>query len=412
MDFIKKHWLYLTLGLVAVASIGTAAWAYMAGDSIIENMTKISSFKSQFGGEKSNAQNSATIEAQKAAQAALIAKQESLLAAALKSQTYNEFEGRERQCLVPGALPDPTSDGVKFAFKVAYAKAHTELYRRLHGGVGATPEDIANEQRIEDAKETGGGAVNRGPWAPKQTAEAEPGDEGNSGGEKSITEVLRSYPKARAIEKKARELYIYVDADALPLQGLVSSQDAPTTAEIWYAQMTLWIQQDIVEALARVNDKRAESLRSAGQAYDCWVAHMPVKHLKMLAGDAALGKGGGLMGRFRGEKSFTNIQNDATKFMDSLQLQVVVEEAAVMDVLDSICRIGYYTPVRVNYRRVESNPMQDDHIYGNEPVVELLIDIEAYYFRKVYDAWIPKELSPALTKPKGIIDENMRGGRG
>ncbi len=409
MDFIKKNWLYLTLGVVALASIGTAAAAYMNGDSIVERMRKIEGLQNDLKREGSNPQNASTIEEQKAVQAELIARQETLLNRALRPQTYNVFEGRDRQVLVPGALPKPTN-AVRFEFKTAYVQAYKELYRRLNAGLGATPEEILNEQQIEDAKGRGGDNVNLGPWAPKGGDAAAESETPSSGENKSVAEILKGYPKARAVEKKTRRFYMYVNENAMPQHPIANMNDQPETADIWYAQMTLWIQQDIAEALASVNDKRAETLKAQDRAYDCWVAHMPVKHLKALTSLPWLGKGGGGMGVGKPGTSFTGISNDTVKFVVPIQIQLVVEEAAMMDVIDSVCRIGFYTPTLATYRRVETSPLQDEYIYGDAPCVEVTLEFEGYYFRRVYDAWIPPEMATPLTRPRG--EEELNAGRG
>ncbi|HWL93820.1 MAG TPA: hypothetical protein VNT79_09820 [Phycisphaerae bacterium] len=407
MAFVKKNWLYLVLGVVAIGSIATAGWAYMSGDEILQKLQDIERIRSEVKQAAGGAQNAETIEAKKEEQTRLIAEQDHVLKSALAPQLYNAFEGRERQLLVSGALPTPNSNAKKFEFKTAYREALLELRRRLRSRAGPTLNEVASEQALIDSKEAAPSDQDRGPWMPEPVALPEPDSDTSVKGSRSLGDLLKSSAAARAAEKVARNIDMYVEDHAFMPQPLFDSQEAPTATQIWHAQMTLWIQQDMAFALNRLNEKRAEQLKAAGKPYDCWVANMPVKHLKNLAGDDVLGRGG-LMNRATFAPTFTGVVNDAKRFMVPLQLQLVIEEAALPELLDSICRVGYYTPIRVVYQSVEPNVLQSDYVYGEAPVIEATVDIEAVYFRKVFDQWIPPELAPILTRPRAQEDLNLR----
>jgi hypothetical protein len=192
---------------------------------------------------------------------------------------------------------------------------------------------------------------------------------------------------------------MYVDPGAINKSAAARMEGAPSDVEIWHAQMSLWIQQDMVLAIARSNEARAAELRKAGREDDLWVAHMPVKRLQTLAIDSKLGKGGGLNRWNFPEYTATGIKNDSKKFVVPIGLDLIIEEASITKVLDEICRVGFYTPLDVAYDAVEPEPLQDSFVYGDDPIVELRVTIEGYYFREVYDQWIPKSLSTILATP-------------
>ena len=114
------------------------------------------------------------------------------------------------------------------------------------------------------------------------------------------------------------------------------------------------------------------------------------------------------MNRGKFAASFTARRNDSKMFMIPIQMELVVEEASLMRVIDSLCGIGFYTPTRVQYKAVDANPFQTDYIYGNDPVVEIMIDMEGYYFREVFDEWIPKRLKKVLATP-GAKEKKLSG---
>jgi hypothetical protein len=403
MDFVKKNWLYLTLGVVALGSIATAAWAYMAGDEIATQVADIQKLQSDVQREgTSNPQNAQTIEAKKAEQIELIAEQEKTFKAALGAQLFNAFENRARQTLVPDVLPMPKSNGVRIEFRNAYGLALQELPRRLHARGPATVAELTRQQAIDEAKnQQTDSNVDLGPWMPKPTEDEGTDAPKTSQKERTLLEILREYPKAKASEIVARTCYMYIDDDAFDPQDMLGSTSTPTVVEIWHAQMTLWIQQDFAFAIARLNDKRAEELKAQNKAYDCWVAHMPVKRLKYLAGENWLVRGGA-MNKAAFAPSFTGNVNDSQKFILPLQIRVVIEEAALLELVDSVCRVGYYTPTRITYRNVEPNVLQDEYIYGDAPIIDATIDFEGVFFRKAFDPFVPKEIEKGLARPEGL----------
>lgn len=81
-----------------------------------------------------------------------------------------------------------------------------------------------------------------------------------------------------------------------------------------------------------------------------------------------------------------------------------------MHVIDAVCSAGYYTPMRIEYEGVPQNPLQAPFIYGDAPVVKMVIDMEAYFFRSVFEDWIPKDLKKILATPGAV--EDVRPGRG
>ncbi len=194
-------------------------------------------------------------------------------------------------------------------------------------------------------------------------------------------------------------VHMYIDAEAFGIHPLVNDTGAPNAVDIWQAQMSLWIQQDMAAALARCNEERAAELRKQSAEDRAWVAYLPVKRLIACSIDDALGDGGGsgLYSDFA--ESFTGMQNNDKRFVVPIQLKLIVEEAYVMKLLDHICRVGFYTPISVAYSAVKPDPVFETYIYGDEPVVELTLDLEGYYFRKVFDQWIPKELEMVLRTP-------------
>lgn len=394
MAFLKKNWLMITLAAVGLASIGTAAWAFVAGDEITQRMQAVDALQRSIQGVSGGAQNKDTIEARRRQIEAENARLGESLGIALGVQKNSRFDGRPRQLLVPGILPEPQSTADRINFKTGYVAEFARMLARLHGRDKASRSEVTAQQVVIDSRNRPANPDDAfNPWRPAQpTASVESTERKTQDG---LQGILAEYPAARAAELVARGILMYASNGAIPPHPLVNAENPPDGIEIWHAQMALWIEQDLVAALASVNEKRSARLASEGRPYDAWVAHMPIKHLKELAMDDRFGNGGGV-NRADFAPSFTKQKNDKDRFIIPIHLELVVEEASVMALLESLCGVGFYTPYNVEYTRIDPMPLQDEYIYGDEPVVDLKIDLEAYYFRRVFDEWIPKELKQTL----------------
>lgn len=406
MAILKEYWRIITFGLVCLASIGAGVWAYMAGSGITEQMQAVDRLRVTVESAGRSAVNMQVVEARQQEIERANAEFEASMDTALALQMYNPFLERvdasgkvirvPREPLLKNVLPTPGSNADAISFRNAYATAHAELTRRLKARGKATADEVRDYFERWDALQRGGQTDGWRPWGPGtvQTGAAADGPKK----ERSRAEVVREYPRSRLAEEIARKIYMYVDDGAFGIHDLVRKQDPPTDIEIWQAQMSLWIQQDMAAALARVCEKRARQLREAGHENRAWVAYMPVKRLMKVSIDGKLGKGGG-SNQSSFTNSFTDIKNDERKFVVPIALEMVVEEAALPEILDELCRVGFYTPISVKYEYVRPNPLQDEFVYGDAPVVEVRIELEGYFFRKVFDEWIPPSLKDILRTP-------------
>lgn len=412
MAILKKFWRIITFALVCLVSLGMGGWAYMSGSEVTDQMAAIERLRSTVDGTRRSAANMSVIEAKKKTIEQANAEFETSMSAALDLQSTNPFYERvdangkvvpyPRKPLLPSdtypnavVLPEPGSNADAISFRTAYDVAFSELNQRLKARDKASNEEVSDYFERWFALQQGGASGTWRPWGPRTAGSPTQDDT-----KKNLPrpEVIRQYPRTRLAEDIARSIYMYVDDGAFGKHVMAQKSDVPTAVDIWQAQMSLWIQQDIAAAMARCNEARAEELRKAGHPDRAWVAYMPVKRLKKMSIQNRLGKGGG-SNPATFTSSFTQINNDDKKFMVPVSLELIVEEAALVRLMDEICRVGFYTPYNVKYEMVKPNPIQDDYIYGDDPVVEVRIELEAYYFRKVFEQWIPKVLKDILKNP-------------
>jgi hypothetical protein len=422
MAFLKAQWQLIVMGVVALASIGGGTLAIMASSGVEEKMKNIDGLVQKVEGAQRGAVNWDSIEEKKKEIERRKTESEGSLSAALALQKNNAFyEGvdkdgtvitKPREPILADVLPEPKSAGVALSFRPRYIEEFKKLAEKLRARGGPTTDEINNEARRvesmtagEESGETGatGGVRGMGQQPPKTEKDKK---------DLNLTELLRQYPNARAAEQVAMNVYMYLDDDAFGRHALADKTDTPTAREIWQAQMSLWIQQDIATALYRCNEERAAELRQQGMSRP-WVAYLPVKRLMVMSIAPQLGDGGGSNANIKWTESFTGIKNDDKRFVVPLQLRLVVEESAIMNLLGHLSSVGFYTPILVSYQAVPPDPTFDTgFVYGDDPVVLLTIDLEGYYFRSIFEPWIPKDLKQALKTPGALIDEEHRGGRG
>jgi len=232
---------------------------------------------------------------------------------------------------------------------------------------------------------------------------------------------------AYAIYKRAKSIWTYASQDSFTIHPLVDAVERPTPLQMWAAQVGLWIQQDIVEALRRVNERVANRLPEDQK----WVAYLPVKHLVRIdigdyitqtqSGAGAFGERGGrsvsvqilrdfqgLSGAyFRGGSSsylltgqsvFTGRSCNDLYDVVRFSLEMVLDIRDVPTVLNEICKQNFFTPLLVRYRAVDAKAAREaGYLYGAEPVVEVYVLMEALFFKQVYADLMPKEVQDRIS---------------
>jgi hypothetical protein len=420
MAMLKKYWRIIAFSLTCLVSLGAGGWAYMEGDSVQQRMEQIDRLRGEVESARRSPVNRGIIEARKKEIAEANARFEQAMSAALTLQKQNAFESKAddsgklvnaaRAPLVKDALPKPLSSSDALDFRDAYKKAHAQLTLRLKGRGKATIAEIADYQARMQQLKVRPPANSSNPWGPGAAGAAD--DSSSSASSKGLAELLVDYSRARATEEIATGINCWVDDRAFGRHILAESEDAPKDEAIWQAQMSLWIQQDIAHGLARANENRIAKLREEKHEDRCWVAYLPLKRLIAVRIADRLGRGGGSnVPRDDFALSFTGLDNTSSMFVVPIAIDMVVEESRMMEVVSSICSVGFYTVTSITYKTVRPNPFQDEYIYGEDPVVEMRVDMEAYYFRKVFDPWIPKDLKPILATP-GAVDESATAGGG
>lgn len=419
MQFIKTHLISLASGLVAVVAIAVLALG-MTRDTVREQMAKRVSEAGEIAQLQSDPKNEDVIAAEKLKGEKFQKEYEEVLKEA--------YRINKRTPLIESAFPKPDSEARRFEFQIAYAQAVAKLPQRMVGGDIPNESDvederinIAEEQKLEAEKQEGGAKEqsiterlgNQPPVAPATPGVSIGGPAGGGrfgarGGmgmpmmapgatNLNVPQGDPKYdPTFRAIVTRAKSIRVYVSPLSFSLSPILETTVAPKPDEMWYAQMGLWIQEDIVNAIAALNNDAARKVASG----DVYVEHMPVKRLEKVR----------LLGYVKKDAlipfpatdtsqqpelrpTFTDRVGDDQIDVVRFTVIAVVDQRDLLRFIDAICRTNFYHCTHVEYIAA---PPEPGYLYGTAPVIRATVDFEGYFARKAYVDLMPPEVLTQL----------------
>lgn len=443
MQFVKTHWILLLCGVVALAAIGLAVVG-MTSNTVVQEMESRVQAAAAITTLRSDPQNEETINAEK--ERGRLCEQE-FEAVVRTAETINE-----RQPLMEGAFPKPAELPTQYRFRDAYVKKVYELPRGLKAGDLPGPQELNEEAEIiieEDRRKrqeqgddvtvatpapvagpaappppgpTGGargGGMMRGGGMPAGgrggRGAAGGGPPAGGGQDVGSTPALQGLPSGvsmddvvrRASVKKARSIRVYAVPESFQISPIMSNPEAPSPREMWYAQVSLWVQEDLVKAIGELNEAAAQQ---AGDN-EAHVGNMPVKRIESVQVWGYITSTGDLV-PFPAEAaptaagaagqpptmapSFTSHSKSDEQFdVVRVTLTAVVDQRDILKLVDSITRTNFYQLVGIEYERVESQDAKG-YLYGPDPVVRVVLDFEGYMARKMYKGLMPTEVQQDL----------------
>lgn len=425
MKFIKENLVMLLCGVCSVGFIAVGILG-MRSDTVSTAMAEAldRSGGSKIRGLTSGAKNDDVIAKEK-------------LKGELFEREYGETveEAKRinrREPLMGGVFPKPDRVAL-FRFKEEYGKAYAKIPVKISGGTLPTPGEIEDEvQNVADLRETeqeraeelaaDSDPTSRTPAAPvaPQPPPVRRGEGGpstpytartfsgtglpvaQSGGEPKYDPVYR------ARVNKAKEVRCYYDVGSFHASPILDMDDAPTPADAWFAQLTLWIMEDVTDAIAAINKEAADAV-AAGDAF---IEQMPIKRVVAMdvlgyetaqgripapARAATAGAGRHLFGAGNGPTHTgrkSNEQYDVVRFA----LTLVVDQRDLLKIVDRISRENFFTCVGLSYQQVNrvEDELKEGYFYGTDPVIRATLDFEAYLSREVFQPLMPDAILELL----------------
>lgn len=212
---------------------------------------------------------------------------------------------------------------------------------------------------------------------------------------------------------QAQGIYLYASVENLDFQNsavksVVEGTGPLTLEQMWIAQVSLWIQEDIVAVLKTLNEEVVQGLDPEKR----WVGYLPIKHLKAFNMDDFyhISSSGSTVGRRQGrsQEAFVSPRPetvDAIRF----DLILVVDANSLLRVIERISQSGFYTllePSRIT--AVQLSTASSGYVYGSAPAVEVEMRWEACFLRNAYDPIMPKVVKDMFTSGSPETSTPMR----
>ncbi len=302
-------------------------------------------------------------------------------------------KSREYEPLHDNVFPEIPLDqrsSAPFQFRDNYLGKQKELL----GLLKAKEKPTAQELRGVSGSSRSMSPERRSPYGPTEELDSSMAET------EKQTEPTDTY-EAKLLLRHAHDIYCYagrVNLDQRP--EITETGERPTLEHMWRAQVAMWVQEDVFQALARLNNQTAE------QVSDPWVGVLPVKHLISLGiEDTYFSTEGSSRKQSVKLPSEVFIDHSEERNVDVLRfnLQIIVEAGALLDVIAEISKSGFYTLLEPQITAVTANHqnLQQGYVYGSQPMVEASLIFEACFLRSARYA----ELMPEMFK-------KQTGGRG
>ena len=411
LEAMKRYLFEIICGVVGIAGIVLIVLGLGAMDSVRARMNEDAQLKSDIEQLVRTDQpiNDKAIEAEKKRIAEIKADYDKVIAFAA---SVNKYEP-----LIEGIFPTPTLDQ-KRDFQRAYREQVGVWLNRLNAGTPPNEDDIVVEREQIKAELKEQGLLD---------------DRAEKGGQKPSVDIDEQ-ARVRASIKRANNIRMYASPNAFqdsPISepgGPMDNVIPPDEEQMWYAQLEVWIQRSVVDAIARINDRTAGALAQSGKK--AWAGTLPIKDLisiqvsqyYLMEGnkaenqtgkrDQAAPGGRGRRGRGTHRRSarafppsdWNNVftQNKSTDLYELLQFSVrlVVDARDIPAILAGLCENSFHTPLRVAYVAIPPNTSMTGKIYGDAPVVELTVDFETVMFSDLYLDIMPDSILAAINKQR------------
>jgi hypothetical protein len=310
----------------------------------------------------------------------------------------------KRKVLLEGIFPKPMDAAQPYQFRTVYKAAIDNLLKVMQAGTVPTADElkVSSEEVSQDM----------GFLADELMSESTKGKSKKDTRTYDISneEKLKRLSVEIASNKRAESIKVYCgikDLDVI-LGAYTSSGTAPNVEEMWWAQLSLWIQQDIADAVAKANAQARNVTESV------------VKQLKVNLGHRYYLPNGfiGISENQNIPDSFTGLS--ATKYYDVLRfsLETVVDARRIPEFINAMYGEGHYLLYSWKIEKVDKQNISGSaqtttsegyYRFGNAPIVKLTTNWEGYFLRDFYE-WgiVGYDFNKETNKPVLVLYNGKR----
>ena len=295
--------------------------------------------------------------------------------------------------IVPGSLPNPQNFAAAAGFRNAY-----QLY------FPAPPQSMLNSQFAKDLKAGMPPTAEEITAAQNDLANKIRAKElyflptGQPGNEPQVTAKIQDQAKKlpeQMRQKVADTSKVYIQPNTFePYTAILQAQGAPAPLDIYLAQLQLWLQHDVVDAVNEAN-KDAKNVQDAVVKQLTKVTVYPYFIKGSANGadpDAALPK----------EIAYSPTGRVCNGLYDvfHFEMDADVDAARLPQFLKALGTDRFITPLWIDIKPVDNaTQLAQGHVYGNRPVVSVHMRCENLYLRKWNALLMPKVVRDGLGIP-------------
>jgi hypothetical protein len=409
LAILKRHVFNIVCGAVALAAIGLGVLGLGAMGDVRKELDEVKSLHGRFAGPTRTPVNNKSIEAERVRVETLKGYHKELMERARSLNHYEPLTPPEGESFYPVA----TRDG-KLGFRDIYSAAFDAMLVELKSGEPPTENEIQQMQdEMDDERRARESIIDDDVHDSESEGMShhKMADEPHPSG--LITDAAaRESAEARASIRKARSIYCYADRSAFDVNKRVFENFTPSIVEMWKAQVSLWVQQDVVASLARMNREAAERIKAKGGKP--WVGVLPIKDLISIrvsgytsGSETRESVNSDPVGRSPayppGDGGVVFTKTTSTDMYDAVQFSVkmVVDARQIPRIIEEISRDRFHTLLRVAYaydRNELENLSMEGRIYGSQPTVTVVFDFETMFFGDVYRCMMPDAMLAEIGK--------------
>lgn len=419
MDIVKKNILSIICGVIALAAIGVGMT--MVPGKAHELQTKLDASKSNYdalNGLLTKERQLPSVDPDNATQGTLkqfpsekvIEKGKAIIDAFVSQSGAVKQEAiamNEHKLLLPGSLPQPMGS-TAISFRNAYQQA-LPLPQPNNAGGGAPGSTVMKSRFAQELK--AGMPPMPDEIGRKQAELAEQlkqkhmffDQQGQPKNQQAVEQLVKDetskLPK-QMMEQVSKSCRVYISPDTFEIvPAIAAAAGAPDPVSMYNAQLSYWIQQDVVNAINEINGQSAN------------VMEAPVKHLISIRcrnqgvpafqATAAGSAGGDPDGTLPKEARMGPTGRACNGLYDVFHFDVKadVEADKLEEFLRGLGNRRFITPLTVDVRAVDNaTALAQGHAYGDKPVVNVTATCEVLYLR----AWNAQYMPAAVKTLLGI----------
>lgn len=406
MDFLRRHMFVIICGLVAAGGIAAGVTGHQSMAEVGRKLENVVALDSQLGSLQTRPVNARQIESARTRIDLIVEDYNEVVDRAKKLYDYSQ--------LVADALPYGEPQ-LLIEFRRVYHDAMNAMLDSLSWGTPASDAEVRNMQdRIdEEVQQRRAEALEQGLAAPPDT--------GPKRDEAGVVTRTGAEFDARVRADLAAAQRIYTYARGFEVRGGMGAQiapsldfnvnmkdldiaDPPYPEDVWQAQLSYWIQKDVIDVITSLNSEAAEQARNEGRT--AWVGVMPVKDVisvRVSTDFVPLDEGDEVYGGApegydealppsSAQMVFTGSGSGEAYEVVQTTVKLVMDQRHIPRFVERLSNNSFHTVLRISYQAVPPNRTMRGKIYGSGPAVIVVMDFETILLGDVFRRLMPAEI--------------------